>query len=127
MTKNVVHLSMDVPLGSCELRIRGLLPVLKTPTDQAVLLLSPQDCTRESVYQTTGCRYRSRQQGASCRSSALIGLVDDVDCAVVSLTYTGDPASPLQLQHVASIPALAYVATGMPYMAELPVGCIFDI
>ena len=56
-----------------------------------------------------------------------MGLIDDVDCAVVSLTFTGDPASPLQLQHVASIPALAYVATGMPNLAELPVGCIVDI
>ena len=46
---------------------------------------------------------------------------------MVSLTFTRDPASPLQLQHVASIPALAYVATGMPNLAELPVGCIVDI
>ena len=48
------------------------------------------------------------------RSSALLGLIDDVDCAVVSLAFTKDPASPVQLQHVATIPALAYVATGAP-------------
>ena len=92
-----------------------------------MLLQSSQNCTRENVYQTKGCCYRIRQQEVSCRSSALLGLIDDVDCAVVSLTYTGEPASPLQLQHVASIPALAYVATGMPNLAELPVGCIVDI
>ena len=48
------------------------------------------------------------------RSSALLGLIDDVDCAVVSMAFTRDPASPVQLQHVATIPALAYVATGAP-------------
>ena len=50
--------------------------------------------------------------GVAVRSSALLGLIDDVDCAVVSLAFTKDPASPVQLQHVATIPAFAYVATG---------------
>jgi hypothetical protein len=89
-----------------------------------MLLQSFQGCTRGDDHQRTGCCCCTRRQGMSCRSSALIGLIDDVDCAVVSLTRTGDPGSPFQLQHVASIPALAYVATGMPDLPELPVGCI---
>lgn len=55
----------------------------------------------------------SLQHGV-CRSSALLGLIDDVDCAVVSLSFTNDPASPVQLRHVATIPAFANVANGMP-------------
>ena len=47
------------------------------------------------------------------RSSALFGLIDDVDCAVISMEITKDVACPVHLQHVASIPALAYVATGV--------------
>lgn len=40
----------------------------------------------------------------------LLGLSDDVDCAVVSVSAAGQQ---LQAQHTASIPALAYVAAGM--------------
>ena len=47
------------------------------------------------------------------RSSAQFGLIDDVDCAVVSMEIAKDPACPVRLQHVANIPALAYVATGV--------------
>ena len=48
------------------------------------------------------------------RSSALFGLIDDVDCAVISMEIAKNLACPVRLQHVASIPALAYVATGGP-------------
>lgn len=42
----------------------------------------------------------------------LLGLADDVDCAVVSLSIRpGAPTSPL-LSHDASIPALSYVSAG---------------
>ena len=56
------------------------------------------------------------------RSSALFGLIDDVDCAVISMEITKDLACPVHLQHVASIPALAYVATGVlgPVRCLLP-------
>ena len=40
----------------------------------------------------------------------LLGLSDDVDCAVVSVSAAGQQ---LQAQHTASIPALAYVAAGL--------------
>ena len=47
------------------------------------------------------------------RSSVLFGLIDDVDCAVIFMEITKNLACPVRLQHVASIPALAYVATGV--------------
>ena len=50
--------------------------------------------------------------GSLDREGALLGLIDDVDCAVVSVTCnTADPPASA-LEHVASIPAFAYVATG---------------
>ncbi len=46
-----------------------------------------------------------------CRRKALLGLIDDVDCAVVSLTAT--LSAPTEaLEHVATVPAFAYVTTG---------------
>ena len=42
---------------------------------------------------------------------ALLGLVDDVDCAVVEATAP-DGLSPACLRHLSSIPALSYVAEG---------------
>ena len=62
---------------------------------------------------TTLCLSAVTALGALRRSSALFGLIDDVDCAVVSMEITEDLARPVRLQHVASIPALAYVATGV--------------
>jgi hypothetical protein len=41
-----------------------------------------------------------------------LGLIDDVDCAVLSLKFETSSTA-LQVQHVASIPAFAYVATGI--------------
>lgn len=46
-----------------------------------------------------------------CRRKALMGLIDDVDCAVVSLEASlSTPSS--ALAHLASIPAFAWVTTG---------------
>lgn len=48
----------------------------------------------------------------SCRGrSALLGLVDDVDCAVVEAS-AADDSCPATLKHLSSIPALTYVAEG---------------
>lgn len=48
----------------------------------------------------------------SCQGrSALLGLVDDVDCAVVEASAP-DASSPATLKHLSSIPAFAYVAEG---------------
>ncbi len=47
----------------------------------------------------------------SCQHSALLGLVDDVDCAVVEAEAPGG-SSPANLSHLSSIPALTYVAEG---------------
>ena len=46
-----------------------------------------------------------------CDHSALLGLVDDVDCAVVE-AKAPDASSPASLRHLTSIPALTYVAEG---------------
>jgi hypothetical protein len=46
------------------------------------------------------------------REGALLGLIDDVDCAVVSVTCSSADSPASALEHVASIPAFAYVATG---------------
>ena len=49
---------------------------------------------------------------SACRHKALLGLIDDVDCAVVSLTAS--LSAPTEaLTHVATVPAFAYVTTGM--------------
>ena len=49
---------------------------------------------------------------SACRHKALLGLIDDVDCAVVSLTAClSAPAE--ALTHVATVPAFAYVTTGI--------------
>ena len=46
-----------------------------------------------------------------CRRKALMGLIDDVDCAVVSIEASlSSPSS--ALAHLASIPAFAWVTTG---------------
>jgi hypothetical protein len=60
-------------------------------------------------------------QAAGAR--VLLGLIDDVDCAVVEARLGAPPAAgvppaadaaPAVAEHVASVPALAYVAAGAP-------------
>lgn len=47
----------------------------------------------------------------ACRHKALLGLIDDVDCAVMSLSAS--LSTPVEaLMHVATVPAFAYVTTG---------------
>ncbi|KAK9905869.1 hypothetical protein WJX75_007872 [Coccomyxa subellipsoidea] len=54
------------------------------------------------------------QASGITREGALLGLIDDVDCAVVSVTCSSADSPASALEHVASIPAFAYVATGKP-------------
>ncbi|BDA47422.1 hypothetical protein COCOBI_10-2700 [Coccomyxa sp. Obi] len=46
------------------------------------------------------------------RHAALLGLIDDVDCAVVSVSLHNSESQEAVVEHLTSIPALAYVATG---------------
>lgn len=46
------------------------------------------------------------------RHAALLGLIDDVDCAVVSVSWHKNESQEAIVEHLTSIPALAYVATG---------------
>ncbi|CAL8472135.1 g11677 [Coccomyxa elongata] len=46
------------------------------------------------------------------RHAALLGLIDDVDCAVVSVSWHRNESQEAVVEHLTSIPALAYVATG---------------
>ena len=64
----------------------------------------------------------------SCQGrSALLGLVDDVDCAVVEASAP-NAASPATLNHLSSIPALAYVAEGKLYLTALGLsGDLWDV
>lgn len=58
--------------------------------------------------------------GVCGRNSALVGFIDDVDCAVASLTLSPTTAAGASLTHIYSIPAFAYVATGASAPLALP-------
>ena len=47
----------------------------------------------------------------------MLGLIDDVDCAVVSVSWH-DQSQEALIEHLTSIPALAYVATGAQLSSE---------
>lgn len=65
-----------------------------------------------AVYAQVSCLPHKLVAKGQWDEKVLLGLADDVDCAVVSLSIRPSaPTSPL-LSHDSSIPALSYVSAG---------------
>jgi hypothetical protein len=91
--------------------------------DLLLLQLQERQASSSAAGSTEGSAQVSQLQAVACGAfrvlsaesktldSAVMGLTDDVDCALVQLGL--EPAG-LVARHVASVPALAYIAAGEP-------------